>query len=74
VSRGTPTATGETAKKGQGFMGRSVRTERYRYTEWEDGKRGVQLYDYESDPQERTNLADDPKHAETVKEMKKLLK
>lgn len=32
--------------KGEGTaMGRSVRNERYRYTEWSDGKHGVELYD-----------------------------
>ena len=52
-------------------MGRSVRTERYRYTEWDGGKKGVQLYDYEKDPGELKNLADDPAYAETVKQMKR---
>ena len=56
------------------FMGRSVRTERYRYTEWDAGKKGAQLFDYENDPQELTNLVQDPKSAATVKEMKGLLK
>jgi uncharacterized sulfatase len=55
------------------FMGRSVRTERWRYTEWGDGKRGVELYDHEKDPREFTNLANDPKHASTVAELKALL-
>ena len=55
------------------FMGRSVRTERWRYTEWGDGKRGVELYDHEKDPREFTNLANDPKHAGTVAELKSLL-
>jgi uncharacterized sulfatase len=53
-----------------GFKGYSVRNERYRYTEWDGGKRGAELYDHESDPQEITNLADKPEMKEVVKEMK----
>ena len=56
------------------FPGYSVRTERWRYTEWDDGRQGVQLYDHDADPQERVNLADDPKHAATAAEMKALVK
>lgn len=76
VTRGTPTVTGEKIKKGdRPIMGRSVRTERYRYTEWgEDGQYGKQLFDYEKDPQELKNLADDPSYATVLKEMKALLK
>jgi uncharacterized sulfatase len=55
------------------FMGRSVRTERWRYTEWDGGKKGVQLYDHDADPHERTNLAKDPRHAATVKDLQALL-
>ena len=40
-----------------GFPGHSVRTERYRYTDWDGGKQGVQLYDYQADPNEWHNLA-----------------
>ena len=54
-------------------MGRSLRTDRWRYTEWDDGKRGVELYDHEEDPHELTNLANDPKHAGTIAELKGLL-
>jgi uncharacterized sulfatase len=56
------------------FAGHSVRTERYRYTEWNDGKDGRQLYDYETDPQELNNLANDPQHAKTVAGLQSLLR
>ena len=55
-------------------VGRTVRTERWRYIEWEDGKKGVELYDHQRDPHEWTNLAADPAHADTMKQMKELLK
>ncbi|MFN7932584.1 MAG: sulfatase [Bryobacteraceae bacterium] len=43
--------------RGGDRFGRSVRTDRYRYTEWEDGRSGVEFYDHEKDPKEWTNLA-----------------
>ncbi|HEY1787980.1 MAG TPA: sulfatase-like hydrolase/transferase, partial [Verrucomicrobiae bacterium] len=45
------------------YMGRSIRTEQWRYTEWDEGKKGVQLYDLAKDPKEYVNLAEDPKYA-----------
>jgi arylsulfatase A-like enzyme len=57
------------AKAAAAFLGYSLRTDRYRYTEWDGGKQGVELYDHEKDPQEFTNLAKDPKHAETAKQL-----
>lgn len=75
VSRGVSFATFDKPEKGQkGFMGRSVRTERWRYTEWDDGKQGAELYDHDNDPKEYQNLAADAKHAEVVVEMRKLLR
>lgn len=53
--------------------GRSVRTERWRYTEWDRGRAGRELYDHETDPGEYHNLADDLDHAETVSRMTELL-
>ncbi len=55
------------------FMGYSVRTERYRYTEWDEGRRGAEFYDYTYDPQEQHNLIGDPKYKQQVAEMKALL-
>lgn len=58
------------------LMGHSVRTDRYRYTEWaEEGKapEGVELYDHEKDPDENVNLANKPEYKKTVEEMKKIL-
>ena len=78
VTRGAVagTGTGGKAKQDQPrppLMGRSVRTERWRYTEWEAGSQGSELYDHEIDPREMQNLAADAVHAQTVAELKQLL-
>jgi choline-sulfatase len=39
------------------FYGYSLRTARWRYTEWDEGRQGRELYDHEADPRELTNLA-----------------
>jgi arylsulfatase A-like enzyme len=59
------------------IMGRSVRTDRWRYTEWANPKNetvGVELYDEQHDPQENVNVAAEPAHQATVAEMAALLK
>ena len=56
------------------FVGKSVRTERWRYTEWDEGRQGVELYDERKDPRELKNLADDPRHAKTRAELRELLR
>ena len=43
-------------------LGESIRTERYRYTEWAGGIMGMELYDYRADPAEMTNVAIEPEH------------
>ena len=55
------------------LMGRSVRDDRYRYIEWDDGRGGRQLYDHEHDPHELSNLAEQPEHAARVAQMHDLL-
>jgi len=49
-----------------GMMGRAVRTERYRLVEWKEigapsDTAVLELYDYQADPDETKNLADDKK-------------
>ncbi len=52
----------------KGRLARSIRSERWRYTEWPDGT--VELYDHEHDPDELRNLATDPAAAVGLSEMK----
>jgi uncharacterized sulfatase len=56
------------------FPGHSVRTERRRYTEWDFGAKGAELYDHDRDAQELHNLAADAHYADVVAQMKALLK
>ncbi len=53
--------------------GRAIRTERWRYVEWEGGKLGRELYDHSQDAQEQHNLAAAPEHSETLAQLKDLL-
>lgn len=55
-------------------IGKSVRTDRWHYAEYEEGKDGAMLFDHDNDPNELKNLANDPKYAKTISEMKALLK
>jgi iduronate 2-sulfatase len=52
---------------------RSVRTDRYRYTEYSGEGKGALLFDEQNDPHELKNLAADPKFSSVVKEMQELL-
>src|SRR5690606_17183055 len=57
----------------ENIVGRSVRTERWRYTEWNNGADGAQLYDHRKDPCEYNNLANDPHFTRVKAKMKRLL-
>ncbi|WP_146851168.1 sulfatase [Brevifollis gellanilyticus] len=59
------------------YTGRSIRTERWRYTEWHDLQNkpaGIELYDELNDPQETKSVATDPANAPTVTDLAKRLK
>ncbi|MBM3979919.1 MAG: sulfatase [Planctomycetes bacterium] len=55
-------------------LGVAVRTDKYRYAEWNGGKNGAMLFDETTDPNERKNLADDPKFADVRKRLADLAK
>ena len=62
--------------RGEGRIGRAIRTERYRLVEWKkpgtpSDDADFELYDYETDPTETKNLAKDK--PEVVKELRAML-
>jgi uncharacterized sulfatase len=52
------------------IVGQSIRTEQFRYTEWDSGRRGTELYDHAVDPHEWTNLAQRAENKATVEELR----
>ncbi len=64
--------------KREGFHGRTLRTQRYRYTEWApleatEAETERELYDLEEDPFEYENLALDPGRRTVVEELSRRL-
>ena len=59
-------------------MGYTMRTKRFRYTEWQDRKThkvlARELYDHEKDPDENINAADQPEYKDDIKRLAKILK
>jgi arylsulfatase A-like enzyme len=53
-------------------LGVAVRTEKYRYAEWDGGKNGAMLFDTPADPHELKNLVDEPKLAKVREELSAL--
>lgn len=58
----------------QNLMGYTMRTDRYRFTRWVDRAdhtkvSAVELYDHQTDPQENTNIADEPTNKKLVEKL-----
>ncbi len=64
--------------EGKAAMGYSMRTERYRYTEWRYREGGGaidrELYDYETDPRESVNQARNPENGELLEDLARQLR
>jgi iduronate 2-sulfatase len=54
--------------RGPQRFGQSVRTARWRFTQWSDG--AMELYDHDSDPEETRNLSSEAARGTTIAEMK----
>ncbi len=73
-TRPVKTAAFSFLKRG-GVNGNSIRTDRYRYTEWGiEGRNGHELYDYIVDPDETMNVADLPENTELVDDLRQKLR
>jgi arylsulfatase A-like enzyme len=59
-------------------MGYSMRTERFRYTEWRNRKTNElmarELYDHKKDPQENVNVVDQPQYESDIRRLASMLK
>jgi iduronate 2-sulfatase len=55
------------------YFGYTLRTPQWRYTQWDEGRQGCELYDHQTDPSELTNLAESPDHVEIIDQLAKQL-
>jgi iduronate 2-sulfatase len=62
------------SEDGRTFTGTAVRTARWRYAEYDQGKGGALLFDMQADPHQLKNLANDPKYAEEQAKLSALVK
>lgn len=70
VTRGGKRQNAKTRTEADGpYFGYSLRTPRWRYTEWDGGAAGKELYDHDNDPRELTNLAEHDEHKATIDEL-----
>lgn len=67
-----PKQTHKKAIFGRYHGGETVRTDRFQYSEWDNGDR--MLYDHKVDPSEDKNVIDDPKYSKVAEAMESVLK
>ncbi|MFH1738813.1 MAG: sulfatase [bacterium] len=71
-----PDSPGETAAFSRYQDGDSVRTDRYRYTEWRNDNGEVyarMLYDHHTDPAENVNISELPENRELIKQLSRMI-
>lgn len=68
------TITRDAGSEGGRYFGYTLRTPRWRYTEWSEGRKGRELYDHDADPNELTNLAEKQEHQQTAEELSRQLR
>jgi iduronate 2-sulfatase len=61
-------------KRGEGVLGRRIRTEQFSYIEWNEGERGVELYDHTVDSTEKNNLAKQKDYKAIIEKLSKTLR
>jgi arylsulfatase A-like enzyme len=72
--RNRPALTADKSPDDRRYVGYTLRTPRWRYTEWDEGRMGVELYDHDADPRELKNLGTDPAFAADRDSLAKLLR
>ncbi len=73
LGRGWALSQVQRGKNSEPIFGYSLRTPDWRYTEWDSGKEGRELYDHINDPLEQTNLADAPNQKDRIAEFSKTM-
>src|SRR5262249_26472380 len=68
------TVTADVGSDGRRFFGYSLGTPRWRFTEWDEGREGRELYDHDADPRELTNLVHEERLSKTITELHQQLR
>lgn len=72
-SRPRPQSAGD-GNRNERYLGYSLRTAQYRYTEWDEGREGTELYDHDQDVRELVNLAERTEYANVISQLQATLR